>query len=134
MRAVFDTNVFISGIFWNGISAEVLGLWRSGKVSLVTSNEIISELSRILDNFKIRLSEPEKSRWIKMLVKNSLVVLPLFKVNVVLDDPTDNKFVEAAIAGKAEVIVTQDRHLLKIKEYSGIKIMTPQNFVREIKF
>ena len=58
-----------------------------------------------------------------------MLIEPEEKINIVKDDPDDNKFIEAAVAGKADHIVTQDAHLLKIKEYRGIKIITPREFI-----
>jgi len=59
--------------------------------------------------------------------------VPKRKVNVVKQDPDDNKFIEAALEGEADYIVTQDRHLLKLKEFEGIKIVTPEEFLRILK-
>ena len=71
--------------------------------------------------------------WEKMILENSLLVEPEEKIEIVKDDSDDNKFVEAAIAGKADYIITQDNHLLKIKEFRGIKILTPKQFLDILK-
>ena len=57
------------------------------------------------------------------------MVEPKQKIDVIKEDPSDNKFVEAAIAGKAEYIITQDKNILKVKEYMGIKMVTPKEFL-----
>ena len=61
------------------------------------------------------------------------MVVPNRKVNVIKDDPDDNKFIEAALEGKADYIVTQDKHLLNIQEFEGIKIVSPEEFLRFLK-
>ena len=63
---------------------------------------------------------------------NSIIVHPKSKFNVVKDDPDDDKIIEAAVEGKAEYIITQDNHLLKLKEFKGIKIVTPKDFLELI--
>ncbi len=62
-----------------------------------------------------------------------MLVEPEEEVNIVKDDVSDNKFVEAAVIGKADYIITQDNHLLKIKEFKGIKILTPKDFLDIVK-
>ena len=71
--------------------------------------------------------------WEDIVLEKSILVIPKRKVNVVKDDPDDNKFIEAALEGKADYIVTQDRHLLNIKEFEGIKMVTPKEFLRILK-
>ena len=129
MKVVLDTNVFISGIFWKGDPNKVLRLWKEHKIQLVNSIEIILEISRILSDFKIQLPEEAKKAWIHMITLNSTIVEPKEKFDIIKDDPTDNKFIDAAIAGKAEYIVTNDKHLLKIKQFKTVKIITAKEFL-----
>jgi len=128
MRAVLDTNVFISGIFWRGESSKTIDHWRKGNITLVSSKEIITEIETVLLDFKIALPEDLIKEWSKTISERSILVEPKEKVNAVIEDPDDNKFIEAALEAKAEFIVTQDKHLLKIKEYRGIRILTPKEF------
>ena len=128
MKIVLDTNVFISGIFWKGSSNKVLANWREGKFTLVTSLETISEIIKVLKDFKIRLSDDMIKEWVDLIVRNSIIVDPKEKIAIVKDDPKDNMFIEAAIAGNVDYIISQDNHLLKLKEFKGIKIITPEEF------
>ena len=66
--------------------------------------------------------------WIDLIVRNSIIVEPKEKIDIVKDDSKDNIFIETAVAGNADYIVTQDNHLLKLKEFGGIKILTPEEF------
>lgn len=133
MRVVVDTNVFVSGIFWKGISNKIINFWREEKFDLVTSLKNVEELIKVLRYFKISMSNELMKEWINLLVENSIIVDVIGNVKVVKDDPTDDKFIETALNGNADYIVTQDRHLLDIKEFEGINIVTPEEFLRILK-
>ena len=133
MKVVFDTNVFISGIFWEGnFCAQIIDLWREGKVTLVSSVEIVEELVKTLRGFKIQMDEENVKEWEQIILENAILVEPSEKLDIVKEDPDDNKFLEAAIVGNAEFIVTQDKHLLKLKGFQRIKIVTPKEFLEII--
>ena len=132
MKVVLDTNVFISGIFWPGDFNKVINFWKDGKFKLITSLEMISELIKVLKDFKIQLPEDMIKEWIDLIVKNSIIVEAEEKFKVV-EDIKDNIFIEAAFAGKADYIVSQDNHLLKLSEFRGIKIVAPEEFLAIIE-
>jgi putative PIN family toxin of toxin-antitoxin system len=132
MKVVLDTNVFISGIFWRGDSERVLYSWFDNDFKLIVSKEIIQEIIEVLMDFKIQLPLEDILLWISILSINSEVVEPEEKINIVQDDPDDDKFIEAGVKGMARYIVTQDNHLLKIKEFRGIKILSPKEFLKII--
>ena len=133
MRVVLDTNVFISGIHWTGASEKILRAWMNKDFQLISSLQIIEELVRILMGFKVPLDPDDISWWENLVLENSIIVIPTEKVNVVKDDHDDDKFIEAALEGKAEYIVSQDKHLLKMKEYRGIKILHPDEFLELLR-
>ena len=134
IRIVVDTNVFISGIFWKGnFSSQVIDLWIDRKVDLISSISIIEELTKNLKGFKIKMDEDMIQEWENMILENSLLVEPEEEISIVKEDSDDNKFVEAAVAGKASYIVTQDNHLLKIKVFRKIKILTPKEILDIVK-
>jgi len=130
MRVVIDTNVFVSGIFWKGISNKIINFWREEKFDLVTSLKNVEELIKVLRYFKISMGNELMKEWINLLVENSIIVDVIGNVKVVKDDPTDDKFIETALNGNADYIVSQDRHLLDLKEFEGIKIVTPKEFLQ----
>jgi len=68
----------------------------------------------------------------KEIVKESNIVSPKKPINIV-SDPDDNKFVEAAIEGNAQYIISQDKHLLSLRECQGIKIITPKEFLKIVE-
>ena len=133
MRVVLDTNVFLSGIHWAGASSKVLSAWFLNKFTLVSSMEINRELFTQFRDFKIMMETEEIHYWESLVPEKSELVAPNRKIDIVKDDPDDNKFIEAALEGKADYIVTQDKHLLKIKEFRKIKIITPEEFIKLLK-
>lgn len=134
MRVVLDTNIFISGIFWEGnYCSQIIDAWQGGKIVLVSSLEMIQEFQETVRNFKIELPEEMVQEWRKMIIENSVMVVPTMKLDIVKNDPKDNKFFEAAVAGRAKYIVSQDKkHVLSISEFRGIRTVHPEEFVKLI--
>jgi putative PIN family toxin of toxin-antitoxin system len=128
MKVVIDTNVFISGIFWKGEPHKVLEHWKQGKITIITSEETLSELKRVMDDFKIQLPEEMIRGWLNLILRNAILVKPKEKIDAVKDDHKDNMFVEAAISANAEYIISKDKHLLKLYSYKGIKMIKPEEF------
>ncbi len=133
MKVVLDTNVFISGIFWSGECNETILAWREGKFTLVISLQIVSEIIKVLNDFKIKMPKEMIKEWADLIIRNSIVVEPREKLIVIKDDTKDDIFIETAVAGNVNYIVSQDNHLLKLKEFRGIKIVTPEEFNKIIK-
>ena len=130
MRIVLDTNIFVSGIHWTGSSEKILRIWMEGKFELVSSLPIIEEIVRVLANFKVPLDAEDILWWESLILEKSILVIPTEEVEIVKNDPDDNKFIEAALEAKADFIVSQDKHLLVIKEYQRIKIVHPEEFLK----
>lgn len=133
IRVVLDTNVFVSGIHWTGASEKVLCGWMLGEFTLVSSLPILDEIVRVLMAFKVPLEPRDISWWESLILEKSSLVFPTEHIDVVKNDPEDNKFIEAAIEGNAQYIVSQDRHLLTIKEYNNIKIFHPDEFLALVR-
>ena len=101
-----------------------------GKVVLVSSLPIIDEIVRVLMAFKVPLEPEDISWWESLILEKSSLFFPVEHLEVVKNDPDDDKFIEAAVEGNAQYIVSQDKHLLNIKEYKGIKILHPDEFFK----
>ncbi len=130
MNVVLDTNVFISGIFWKGnFCSQIIDSWRRGEFTLISSVSIIEELTEILRDFKIQMPKDMIEAWKDIITQNSIIIETENGVNII-KHASDNKFLEAAIEGNAKYIVSQDKHLLKLKEYKGIKIVLPEDFLK----
>jgi uncharacterized protein len=129
MRVVVDTNIFISS-FFGGNPAKIIELWREGRIILCLSNGIIDEYMDVLS--RMALSGEVELKELLSLFKNGFNCVftsntPL--LNIVVNDPDDNKFIETAAALDAEIIISGDKHLLSIGGYAGIKIISPGEFI-----
>ena len=80
MKVVLDTNIFISGIFWKGKSNKVITNWREEKFTLVTSLKTVSEIIKVLKDFKIKLSDDMIKEWVDLIIRNSITVEPKEKL------------------------------------------------------
>ena len=131
MRVVLDTNVFISGIFWEGnFCSKIIDKWKNREFELVSSIEIIEELLNTLKHFKIQLDEETIESWRNIIIERVIIAKSSERLDVIKEDPDDNKFLETAIAGKADFIITQDNHLLKVKKLNNIMILNPEEFLK----
>ena len=103
---------------------------------MVLSGEIIEEFAKVLEykdiKEKVKGINIEMNRVIEKIFSLSTIVYPNEKLDVVKDDPDDNKVLECAKAGNVDFIVTSDNHLLKLKDFEGIRIMTPKEFMTMI--
>ncbi len=131
IRVVLDTNVFISALFWKGAPYQIFRKILEGAILNFVSPQILKELKeRLLYKFKL---PPEKVKeYLEAIVFNSKITYPKKKLNVVKKDPSDNKIIECALEAKASFIISGDKHLLEIKRYKGIKIVTPREFLVQI--
>ncbi len=133
MKVVLDTNIFISGIFWDGnYCAQIIDAWKLGKITLISSLVIIQELVETLSTFKISMPEGMIQEWRQIIIENAIIVEPTEELNIVKYDAEDNKFFEAAITGQADYIISQDKkHVLSIKEYKTVKTISPEEFCKQ---
>ena len=134
MRAVLDTNVIISGALSRGSMPDhILRAQRRQAFELVTSDELLAELSSVLSRRKIsdRLgwSAADIQEFVTDIRENAVISAPGRRLNVVIADESDNRVLEAALESNADYIVTGDRHLVGLGEYEGIAIVTPARFV-----
>ncbi len=128
IKTVLDTNIFVSSIFWFGPSHKVVEKALDGKIEVFTSIEILQELAKVL---RRDFNEPDEMvhRQISLIMDYATVVQSGVKLSIVKKDPDDDKIIECAVSCNADYIVTGDRHLLDLKEYKGIKIVTAKQFL-----
>lgn len=131
IKVVLDTNVFISALFWKGAPHQIFKEILRRAVLNFTSPQILQELKeRLLEKFEVPFEKVKE--FLEIIVFNSQVVYPKNKLNIVKKDPSDNKIIECAVEAKASFVVSGDKHLLGIKEYQGIKIISPKEFLSKI--
>src|SRR3989344_4563704 len=128
MKVTLDTNVIISGTFWTGDSYRVLEAINNFGIELVISREILDEYLDVIDREEII------DKVIDKVLKNSTIVEPVEKLDIIKEDPDDNIVLECALAGNVDYIVSQDNHLLGIKEFREIKILKPEDFLKLLDF
>ena len=128
MRVVIDTNIIVSA-YLGGALEGIMVAWKSGKFTLVVSKEIAEEYLAVLRRPKFKIEKVEVDDFAALLLDRADFVIPLESLNVIRDDPTDNKFLEAAVAGNASLIVSGDDHLLGLESFRNISIVKARNFV-----
>jgi len=135
MKITVDTNTLISATFWNGPSDRIISKVEAREIQLILSEEIIKEYAEVLDYEEIKDKIRDKNLAMKhsvnKIISISTIIEPKTRLNVIKDDPDDNKILECAIAGKVDCIVSNDRHLLKLKTFQNIPILTPDDFVEK---
>ena len=131
MKAVFDTNIFVCALAIPGGQAErAIDLVIDARVNLCISKEIIYEVLGVLAQ-KSSKGPEELARTAVFLSELAELVVPRKKL-AVLDDEPDNRILECAVTGHADVIVTGDRAMLNLKKYQEIRILSLRQFLDEI--
>jgi len=132
IRAVLDTNVLVSAFTRPG--GRVVELWqaaRERRYRLLVSSPIIHEVAHVLrDDF--RWEERRIVGHAKLLTRTGEIIIPRVTLDVIGNDPDDNRILECAVEGKADVIVSGDHHLRDLKSYQGIPIVRPIDFLRTL--
>jgi putative PIN family toxin of toxin-antitoxin system len=132
-RVVIDTNVVVSAFLFGGEPGGLIPLWKSGRINPLASREIVDEYLRVLTYPKFELT-PEEINFIlyqEMLLHFEIVRAKPGPV-VVRDEPSDDKFIRCAEAGKAKTIISGDRHLVRLKSFRTTKNLTPGQFLKEL--
>ena len=133
VKIVADTNVIVSALLFGGKPGKLIPLWQGRTIKPLASKEIIDEYLRVFAYPKFKLSEED----INFLLYRE--ILPYFEIievhsdgRIIGKDREDDKFIRCALAGKAKFIVSGDHHLLAVKSYRKIKILSPADFLLKI--
>jgi putative PIN family toxin of toxin-antitoxin system len=134
VRVVIDTNVVVSALLFGGIPGQLIPLWKSGHIKSLTSAEIIDEYIRVMTYPKFKLSEEEIHYLLhfEILPYFDVISVGLAHSPIIQKDPSDDMFILCAEAGKANVIISGDQHLLSLKNYKKIKILNPKQFLKTV--
>ncbi len=131
IKAVLDTNVFVSALLFEGISSQLLPLWKNQTFTYLLSRSILDEYLRVLAYSKFKLSEDEIKYFIEEELLPFVEIIPEKQVKVPsLTDPDDEKFLQLANLGKADYLISGDKILLEVKKYKGCQIINPSEFLR----
>lgn len=129
MRIVADTNVLVSALIFPGGAPEaVYRVAIEGRVTLVTSAPLLTELGRILSE-KFAWGAHRTEEALTGLLRVSEVVEPQQRIAEIEADPDDDRVLEAALEGHVVTIVSGDRHLLALGSWRGIAIASPAEFL-----
>jgi uncharacterized protein len=137
VRVVLDTNVVVSALLSpTGAPAALLTAWRDGRIETLSSPTTIAELARILERPRVARqlgwSVASRRDFLDSFASGSVSIVPRVALHQVSRDPDDDRFLELAIAGAADYIVSGDRHLLELGSYQGIPILTPARFLADL--
>lgn len=128
-KVVIDANVFISAFGWGGRPLEVIELLEKEEIRNCISEEIFKELFTTLSYPKLGFTIKLQTEILEFVLAYSDFYSP--KENLKLTpDPTDNKFIECALEANSRFIITGDKSLLSVKQFKGIKIVTPEDFLK----
>ena len=125
MKLVLDTNIFIAAFLAKGLASDILKLGESRKLQIYASRAILYEVEeKLLEKTKLDRRYVEK--FIHHLTQAVFIVKPRRRLDVIKNDPEDNKVLECAVAAKANLIISMDKHLTKLKSYGPIGIVHPK--------
>jgi putative PIN family toxin of toxin-antitoxin system len=132
LRIVLDTNIYISAAIIGRVCEEILRICRFGNIEVFISDDIIIEIETKLK---------EKFFWnnkqIKVFKENILeftnIIKTTNKISYIKDDVDDDKILECAISAESDYIISEDKHLIKLKSFRNIKILKPADFLISIK-
>jgi putative PIN family toxin of toxin-antitoxin system len=128
-KAVIDTNVFVSGIFFSGPPCRILKAWNDELIQVALSEEVIVEYRRVVNLLSAKLKNVNFDSVFEPLLMKTELVGPCYLKEPVCQDPDDDKFIACAIASRCQYIISGDKHLLDVGKYNKINIVTPRYFV-----
>jgi putative PIN family toxin of toxin-antitoxin system len=127
MKAVLDTNVLVSGTFWNGVPARVLQAWTDRRFQLVVSLEIVEEYRAVLTEVGARVPAFDAGPIVAALTTHAELVSAPALAEQVCSDPDDD--LAAALAGAASYVITGDKALLRTSGFGGVRVVRPGEFL-----
>ena len=127
-RTVLDTNIIISSAL-GGALVLILERWDEGAFTVIVTSDILREYFEVLNRPKFKLKQETIDKITRYIYQFSEFVIPEEKIKLIEADPADDKFLEAAIAGKVDFIVSGDTHLLELKEFRSIPILSGREFM-----
>lgn len=131
-RVVFDTNVLVSALGFGGTPLMALLRAFDNDVQLLASAETLAELNRVMRYDRLPFSEGERQQFLRVLRAEAVLVDTKTDIDAVARDPDDNIFLECAIDGGAEYLVSGDDHLLDLGTFRDVTIVSPATFLDAI--
>ena len=132
LKAVLDTNIYVGAFAYpKGGNAVIWSAALEGRFRLLVSPAIVGEMATVL-RFKFAWQEGRVQKTVRVVAQVARVVAPRTVLRVVAADPDDDRIIECAVDGKADIIVSNDQHLLDLEAYAGIPIVAGRDFRRTL--
>lgn len=131
MKAILDTNVLVSGIFFGGVPRAVLDAWADGRFELILSPSIIDEYVQTCDRLAESHPGLQYQTVLAMLIGHGTLVSDPDVLEAITADPDDDKFMLCARAS-AGLVVSGDRHLLAASGWGGVTVIKPREFLARL--
>lgn len=136
LKVVLDVNVLVSSLInRRGPPGRIQAAWRRGELMVVTSQVIINKTGKVLHRPHIltvfSITETDIHDLLHALSEHGLLTPHLLDLQVVKEDPEDDTIITAAVEGKADCIISGDKHLTKMESYQDIPILSPAEFVTQ---
>lgn len=132
ITVVFDTNVLVSALGFGGTPLEALLQAFSEDIDVLATEDTLAELDRVLGYHHLPFDETDREQYLTILSREVELVVPGTTIEVVDEDPDDNRFLECGVAGDATFIVSGDRHLLDPGSFREIEIVTSAEFLQRV--
>ena len=133
MKVVFDTNVVASASFWRGSPFNCLAAWAQGRCVAVVSSTLLAEYHETVEELRLDYPGRKCVEWVTALTEAAELVFPVERAAGATPDPDDEMILECALAAEADFIVSGDKkHLLMLRQYQGIPIVSPAEFLRQL--
>lgn len=128
MKVILDTNVFVSGVFFIGPPFQILQAWRNGRLKLVISSDIFDEYCRVATILAEQFPPVNLQKILELVeTEADFYDAPALSERV-CEDPDDDKFLACALASDTKIIVSGDKHLLRVSGYRNFEILKPKTF------
>ena len=133
MKVVFDTNVVASASFWRGPPFDCLAAWAQGRCQAVVSAALLAEYHEATEELRLDYPGRKCVEWAEALTESAELVFPVERASGATPDPGDEMVLECALAAEAGFIVSGDKkHLLALRQFQGIAIISPAEFLRRL--
>jgi putative PIN family toxin of toxin-antitoxin system len=130
VKIVIDSNVFISSFFWGGYPKEVFERIINGFDELYITDEILKEISSVMNSRKFGTNIKEIEDYIKIIKKYSNKIVSKNVPESISRDKDDDKILQCGLDGNVDFIVTGDEDLLVLREYKSIRIIKPKDYLK----
>ena len=117
------------GFFSRGPPYRILQAWRDGRVRLIISSDILDEYTRVSKILAKQFPSVELQPFIDLVTATAEMVPSVWFAEPLCDDPADDMFIACALTAKCKIIISGDKHLLKMSGFHKIEILSPRAFV-----